>query len=55
MGDVVKQLDACGIRGVPDPVGYDYPEYGFGLYAPDERLEGVTIYARGYYDRDEPL
>lgn len=49
VADVVADLDALGLSGLPDDVGVDYPTRGFGLYAPEGTVEGVSVYPDGYY------
>jgi len=52
LSEVISALLAQGLEGARDEVGIDYPTAGFGLYAPDETLEAVSVYRRGYYDTD---
>ena len=49
VANVVADLDALGLSGLPDDVGVDYPTCGFGLYAPEGTVEGVSVYPDGYY------
>jgi hypothetical protein len=50
LSEVTEELTTHGIVGKQDAVGYDFPEHGFGLYAPHEKVEAVSVYRRGYYD-----
>ncbi len=46
---VLENLRELRIIGLADEAGFDFPEYGFGLYSSDKRtIEAVSIYAKGY-------
>ena len=48
--DVLTQLSNQGYRYRLGPEGYNFPDLGLVLYAPDESIEGVSVYRRGYYE-----
>lgn len=53
--EVLAELSARGVRGTEDEAGIKYSEIGMSLYNPapeefDSVVEGVAIFAAGYYD-----
>ena len=51
IGVVVKKLNTIGHFGKFDELGgYDFDELGITLYLPDELIEAVAVYRRGYYN-----
>lgn len=46
---VTSELMSRGLHRIEDDVGCDFPDAGFGLYAPNQAIEAVSIYRRGYY------
>ena len=50
LDEAVSDLQGIGLVGIPDDVGMDYPDVGFGLYAPEGVVEAVSVYPEGYYD-----
>lgn len=48
--EVTNELAAMGYRAEKDDSGFDYPEIGFGLYVPHEKIEAISVYRQGYYD-----
>lgn len=49
---LADELRNRGTEGIEDDVGMDFPSGGFGLYAPQGKVESVAVYRRGYYEGD---
>jgi hypothetical protein len=47
--EVLERLAGLGLSSRYDD-GYFLDDAGFALYAPDDVVEAVTVYPRGYYD-----
>lgn len=45
---LLQELSEMGYYPVDDDEGYNFEQLGFGLYIPDEKIEAVSIYRKGY-------
>jgi hypothetical protein len=50
---VIEALAEQGYFGKEIDVGYQFDEQGFSLFAPHSKIEGVTIFCRGYFGDED--
>lgn len=47
---LIQLLRGNGVNLAPNSVGYDAPDFGFGIYVNESKIDGVCVYKKNYYD-----
>jgi hypothetical protein len=48
---LIQLLNDNGVNLNPNSVGYDAPDFGFGIYVNESKIDGVCVYKKNYYNK----